>query len=253
MLFNFITAVVLTSSSLAFVVPRNESPRCAASEPTEQQRMHTKMLKSTSAKVMQSPISVDTYFHVVSSSTSTFVSEEQLQDQFDAMNAAYGPHDISFALKNTTFTVNATWAAGDDEVVMKTQLRQGDYSTLNVYLVDTAKLGELVALGYCYLPEPNVTTDSPVFVKDGCVVKAQTVPGGSATRYNGGGSVIHEVGHWFDLFHTFQGGCDNTNGDMVSDTPAQLDWTSGCPVGKNTCSDLPGEDPIHNFMDYSDE
>jgi hypothetical protein len=35
-------------------------------------------------------------------------------------------------------------------------------------------------------------------------------------------------------------------------TRSQKFATSGCPEGKNTCP-APGLDPIHNYMDYSDD
>lgn len=59
--------------------------------------------------------------------------------------------------------------------------------------------------------------------------------------------------HWFGLLHTFQ---DNTctpgdAGDYCDDTPQQSTATSGCPTGKDSCPSSPGEDPIHNYMDYS--
>ena len=76
---------------------------------------------------------------------------------------------------------------------------------------------------------------------------------GTSTRYAGaydlGKTGTHEAGHWVNLEHTFQGGC-GPKGDFVDDTPAMLVPTSGCPEGKDTCSD-PGLDPIHNYMDYS--
>ncbi|KAI1037684.1 hypothetical protein LB503_009546 [Fusarium chuoi] len=211
-------------NALAGLAGRAIPPRCAIADPTPEQVQHAQNLKKIESvsKVAATSITVDTYFHVA-----------KLQAQLKALNDAYGPHDVTFNLIDTTFTTNSNWAAGNGEVAMKRQLRQGDYKTLNLYFTDVAKLDGLDALGYCFFPEPN------------------TVPGGSMAPYNLGGTAVHEVGHWFNLFHTFQDGC--TGGDLVSDTPAQASQTSGCPTRRDSCPNQAGDDPIHNFMDYSDD
>lgn len=84
-------------------------------------------------------------------------------------------------------------------------------------------------------------------VGDGVVVKYTTIPGGSQPYYSTGRTLTHETGHWLGLYHTFEGGCEG-NGDYVDDTPAEGEPSRGCPVGKNTCPQRPGEDPIRKYI-----
>ncbi|KAL2145835.1 hypothetical protein VTI28DRAFT_6132 [Corynascus sepedonium] len=239
--------------------PAERGFACGAPEPDAEHIKISQQFAAQEAALLASgnltvkaTTTVDVYFHVVAKSTSLsggYVTDAQLSSQLSTLNAAYAPHGFQFNLKGTTRTVNANWA--DDskgyEMTMKRSLRKGSYSTLNIYFL--TDMGD--NLGYCYFPESGgATSGSTTQIRDGCTVLYSTVPGGSTTNYNLGGTVTHEVGHWFGLYHTFQGGCTGS-GDQVSDTPAQASASSGCPVGRDSCPSQAGLDPIHNYMDYS--
>jgi len=169
-----------------------------------------------------------------------------LNNQFSVLQSTYAPYGFTFTLKGTDFTINTSWASDGAEIAMKKALRKGTYKALNIYFLKD--LGG--NFGYCYFPT-TVSSGSNAFYQDGCSILYTTVPGGSATNFNLGYTVTHEVGHWMGLYHTFQGSSCTGNGDFVSDTPAQLSASSGCPTGRDSCPNAAGVDPIHNYMDYS--
>ncbi|MCB9916715.1 MAG: zinc metalloprotease [Planctomycetes bacterium] len=70
--------------------------------------------------------------------------------------------------------------------------------------------------------------------------------------YDQGRTTTHEVGHYLGLYHTFEGGCGSgyTSGDRIADTASESSPTFGCPGTKSSCGSA---DPVHNYMDYSDD
>jgi Pregnancy-associated plasma protein-A len=201
---------------------------------------------------------VPVWFHVVHDNGLGNVSDADIDRQIRIMNQGfagfYGGFDTGFRfeLEGITRTNNAEWfQAGpttSGERAMKHALRRGDQGTLNYYSTTAG-----VYLGWAYFPGLN---DSQAYL-DGIVVDWESMYKTSDTyegRFDLGFTAVHEAGHWFALEHTFAGGC-NAHGDFVDDTPAMKVPTGGCPPdgSKDTCTKDPGFDPIHNFMDYSDD
>jgi len=84
------------------------------------------------------------------------------------------------------------------------------------------------------------------------IINPHTLPGGSLSKYNLGDTLSHEMGHYVGLYHTFQGGCPSP-GDSVSDTPAEAEPFFGCPAGRRWRKTCRTGDPVHDFMDYTDD
>lgn len=153
---------------------------------------------------------------------------------------------------------------------MKTALRQGTYGALNIYFQSNLSSdgGGATLLGYCTLPTKmtyayqGTEYEYPAsdYSTDGCNILAGSMPGSpqAIIGYNEGKTAVHEVGHWFGLLHTFQDNSCETGdpGDYIEDTAQEATSTVGCPVGKpgkSSCGRVGVGDPIHNYMDYSDD
>ena len=79
------------------------------------------------------------------------------------------------------------------------------------------------------------------------------VPG---APYNKGRTLTHELGHYFNLDHTFNGcgtNCSNS-GDFVCDTPPQSVSTGGCPNPTTVMSCTSPQRALSmNYMDYTND
>lgn len=262
--------------------------RCGTAEAEEadiaiHQRVVEKFLASSSR--VDSDVVVPVCFYVIMDDAGTnSLSNSDLQRQLDALNRAFGSssccdssldwcesgtcsidtgikfvmakidgngalvpgatvRDVSATDACVFREVNNAWAylESSEDTAMKSSLKRGNAKTLDVYFTN------LAALGYTYFPWSTVVPGS---IKDGVVVQASSIPGGSNVRYNEGDTLAHEVGHWMGVPHTFAGGC--TTSDGIDDTPPQGNAYGGCsPSTRPDSCPGGGLDPIFNFMDYS--
>ena len=204
-------------------------------------------------------VHIRTVFHVISDHALTGAQHTRLQtmvdDQMTVLNDSFSgttsataaDSPFRFDLAETNFVVNKAWntvTPGKAERDMKAALYEGDATTLNVYAADIG--GGL--LGWAYFPKGY--NNGRDFI-DGVVILDESMPGGTAGKYSLGDTLTHEVGHWMMLEHTFAHGCSASN-DFVADTPKEAGPQFDCPVGADTCP-APGLDPIHNFMDYTQD
>jgi hypothetical protein len=198
-------------------------------------------------------VTVPVVFHVINENTTVAggnVPKSWITNEIAVLNASYsgstGGADtgFQFALQSITRTTNAAWfkLTGGKEKKMKAALKVGGPETLNIYSADLGK----TLLGWSYFAQ-DAAKDG---VLDGVVIHFDTLPGGPwGAHYSGGDTATHEIGHWLNLYHTFQGGCQG-NGDFIADTPAEASPAYKCPAHRDTCP-APGADPVTNFMDYT--
>ena len=103
-------------------------------------------------------------------------------------------------------------------------------------------------LGWAYYPWTFSNEDNRM---NSIFIHTETLPDGDYDLYNEGLTLVHEIGHYFGLIHTFaeEGTC--IDGDEITDTPAEKTPNYLCDSSRDSCPNNEGKDPINNFMDYS--
>lgn len=215
-------------------------------------------------------------FHIVVADQS-LVTDAQIMAQLDVLNKTYagtnadasglpayfkpifGNSKIQFCLAQRTPddevtngidripTTKASFSHTDDGVKYAvsggTEIWNGD-KYFNVWVCALADN----LLGYGTFPDDGKPDEQ------GVVIEYRSLPGGSYGNYNGGKTLTHETGHYFNLIHIWgddDGACTGT--DYVDDTPNQGNFSSGCYTGIKTDMCTPDGNGIlyQDYMDYS--
>lgn len=196
-------------------------------------------------------VRVPVAFHVVHSGPKGRVSDRQIETLMENLNAAFTGSPFSFHLASVDRTNNKRWY-GDclkHEKTMKRRLAVDPRHTLNIYTCKTSDFPRTGGvLGFAYFPFMFPENS----YMHGAVLHPATMPGAHARVGVYGLITAHELGHYFGLYHTFQGGC-GANGDFVADTPAEARPTGTCAAGTDTCPAISGLDDVSNFMNYGDD
>ena len=135
---------------------------------------------------------------------------------------------------------------------------------LNIWVVEQISLSSSpysnVVLGYA--PFPLAFLSGQTYYLDGVVMRLDAFGTGSSfPNYNLGRTLIHEVGHYLGLFHTFHNSClEVVNslacnapyaGDECCDTPPVANPNQNNCLSGNSCAESPDlPDQVENHMDY---
>jgi len=111
---------------------------------------------------------------------------------------------------------------------------------LNIYICDMGAMGGLGARPFTATAE-----------EDGVVLNYRITGLNDSESFGMGRIGTHEVGHFFNLEHTWGSflGCDSDDG--VRDTPRQFGPYFGCPTAPQFSCD--GEDIFFTYMDFVDD
>jgi PKD repeat protein len=215
-------------------------------------------------------------FHVLHTWGSENISDEQILDALARINEDFGKQNNNWHLVNQAFLPlvadvqvefklakkkpngecfkgitrtfsQAAWGDGNAQV-QAIQAEHGNFPSnryLNIFVVPFAN----GAAGYTNYPSNWGGTS----MSNGIWI-LHNYTGRIGTSTNSGSTALsHEIGHWFNLPHTW--GDSNSPGlasncntdDGVADTPNTIGWTS-CNVNGVSCGSL---DNVENFMEYS--
>lgn len=146
----------------------------------------------------------------------------------------------------------------------KSVINWDPYSYLNIWVVNSISSGSGGnTLGFAQFPSTPQSASTY-----GVVIRADEVGMIGSASSADGRTLTHEVGHCFNLYHTFQGQCGTTcqfSGDYVCDTPPQFNSLNNSCNFSNSCSnDINGgttsnpnpftsnvPDQTENYMGYA--
>jgi hypothetical protein len=209
--------------------------------------------KKKQGKVEFSNMIIDIKFWVIHDGKNGYLKQNQISDQVTVLNEAYGGKQsklgvdskMRFRIKEIKYIENSEWYYGcsKNENAIISENKGSSDKYVSIYTCHDSSY-----LGFAYYPwswgeghSRQVIFSSP-----------HTFPGGKLSSYNMGLTVVHEMGHFLGLRHTFSRSSSCTWGDDgIADTPHEKTPSYGCDLKRDTCPDKEGKDPVWSYMDYS--
>lgn len=217
-------------------------------------------------------IIVKVHWHIIQSLTDKTkqAAHDSIIKTIAVLNADFSTSSFEFELLNIVYTPQPLISSLEALAQLKSGLRIGSATTLNVY----SGILPSTILGHATFPQDYSTEP----LNDGVSVTTGSLASSLFANMLGR-TLTHEVntsiglfntkvGHWLGLYHTFNDGCAFPN-DFVADTRPQAQETIGCPINIKTCSRddfdtldkvrydeinaLKPFDMTENFMDYTDD
>lgn len=176
------------------------------------------------------------------------------RDELNSCSATTGINRLNMS-SDATYVANGVGTGGITDAALKSVVHWNDLDYYNIYIVnkingqDGYSSSGTYTAGYAYYP---VTGG---YYLDGMVVLAQQV--GFTNQV-----FIHELGHAFNLKHTFDGGsqtvcpantdCTVDNDEVCDTDPEKLDFTCN-PSGTNVCTGTAwsASNVQFNYMSYN--
>jgi len=220
-------------------------------------------------------ITIPVVVHIITQASTEGISDEQVHSQITALNRDYNlanndldivHPDFQASIANIGFTFCLATITPDGRATTGITRRNTAIDNVaskeNSWWAQTEKGGQDAwdTERYLNIWVTKITQDGAGFgyspgevspEQDGVVIHPRFFGmGGLATPpFHLGRTGVHEVGHYFNLKHPFDGGCDSD--DFVADLPQQLNPYRGCPTGESLSCGT--RSITTNFMNYTDD
>jgi len=265
--------------------PEKEKHHCAValspSADEESDKMHQRDLELKDyldTRSRGTDITFPVVFHVIHNNGPENISDDKIKEGLKNLNDAFAnkgyynqgtgvPIGIDFCLAiqspeqdhttgiTRTASSLATFDQVEQDVELKNLSRWPPRAYINIWIVKNIENSEVDynVVGYSSLPTSHGS------LRDGIVVEARLFDSPEETAI-----IVHEMGHYLGLYHTYRRGCQNndceTDGDAVCDTPPDNSTVAlPCDLVTNSCSTDADSwfandrnDLADNYMDFID-